>query len=93
MADLGMFGATVKKSVTTTNPGSPFTPNGPDPSLHRYVLTADAVVYIQRNGTADATGTSAMMLANTTYQVTLNGTDTLSYVTASTANLWITKLS
>lgn len=95
MADLRQFGATVKKSVTSTAPlaAARFTPNGPDPSLHLYCLTSDAVVYIQRNGDADATGTSAILIANTPYNILLNGTDTLSYVTATTANLWITKLS
>jgi hypothetical protein len=89
---LGQFGPTQKISVTNSAPAalSRFTPGLSDFTIRRYVLTADANVWVERN--TDATTSSAILIANRPYQIELTGTDGLSYITASTANLFVTLL-
>jgi hypothetical protein len=89
---LGAFGPTTKLSVGDSAPseGDRFTSGLSDTTIRRWVLTADATVHIERN--ADATTSSAILVANEPYQIEMIGTDTLSYITASTANLYVTLL-
>lgn len=87
---MGQFGPTTKISVTSTSSVTPFTPGSSDVSKHRYLLTADATVYIERNGVASTS--SAILFTNQQYEIELLGSDTLAAITASTANLYVTLL-
>jgi hypothetical protein len=71
---LGQFGPTQKVAVTNSAPAalSRFTPGLSDITIRRYVLTADANVFIERN--ADATTSSAILVANQPYQIEMIGT-------------------
>lgn len=87
--DLGFFGATVKKAVTSS--AGSFTPGDADYKTHRYMIVSDAACNIARNETA--TASTVLLPANTPVQIAMYGNDTLSYITATTANLYITELT
>jgi hypothetical protein len=88
---LNFFGPTVKKAVTNITPVTPFTPGENEYNKRQYVLVADADCQIERNGAA--TANSLLLPAKTYVQILLQGTDTLSYITATTANLWIAQIA
>lgn len=88
---LNFFGPTVKKSVTSSSPVSPFTPGEAEYNKRRYMLIADADCNIERN--AAATTSSLLLPAKTYVEVSLQGADTLAYITATTANLWIIQIT
>jgi len=91
MIHLGQFGPTQVLSVSDSAPAvdDRFTSDISalsDVAIRRYLLTAvGATVYIDRN--VDATTASAMLVANLPYEVELAGSDTLSFITASSASL------
>lgn len=93
MYDMGQFGATTKISVTNTAPDAVdrFTAPGPDPRITRYLLTATADCNIALNG--DASTSTAFIASKVPYAVRLAAGDTLSYVTATTANLFVTQIT
>jgi hypothetical protein len=94
---LGFFGLTTKIVVTVTAPvaGVRFIAGGagaPAVAKYRYLVTADATCFIQRNADSDATS-SALLIANLPYEISMFAGDTLSYITGTgSANLYVTQI-
>jgi len=95
--NLGFFEPTVKLSVADTAPDTDALfvaggAGGPAVAKYRFLVTADASCFIQRNGTADTT-TSALLIADIPYELSMFAGDTLSYITGTgSANLYITQI-
>jgi hypothetical protein len=95
MIRLGQFESTQVIPVTDTAPAADdrFTSDisgVSDVGIRRYLLTASATVHIARN--EDASTSSAILVANQPYEIELAGSDALSFITATTASLYVTRL-
>jgi len=89
---LGFVGVTTVLTASDTAPaeGDRFTPDAPETARRKYIMTATADCFVQMN--SDATTESAYIIGRLPYQIEMFGDDEMSFITDSSATIYMTQV-